>query len=247
MRFAAVAGAALRSGASAISAGWNWVAMRWPCDEPGCRSTCTELLPGRTVRCASPATTSTSSGGKHRSLDLRPPEDRSRRRCSVARRLRLEPLRFCFGLPRWPSMSPAFATFPVAGVAEQSQPHALCGRCGVCILRILRVRKPEIAILDKAQIPDGHESSSERDHHHAPLLGLVLSLRDAAPAEVLERGASRSRFLIRTCCTDFFDSNMQGFSSDGGMPLTPSMPRKSTKRKQKLVPFSYSYGHRDWI
>ncbi len=31
---------------------------------PGCKSTRTELLPGRIVRCVSPATTSTSSGGK---------------------------------------------------------------------------------------------------------------------------------------------------------------------------------------
>src|ERR1700721_2042224 len=32
--------------------------------EPGCKSTRTELLPGRITRCVSPATTSTSSGGR---------------------------------------------------------------------------------------------------------------------------------------------------------------------------------------
>src|ERR1700684_2491841 len=32
--------------------------------EPGCKSTRTELLPGRITRCESPATTSTSSGGR---------------------------------------------------------------------------------------------------------------------------------------------------------------------------------------
>ena len=31
---------------------------------PGCKSTCKELLPGRITRCVSPATTSTSSGGR---------------------------------------------------------------------------------------------------------------------------------------------------------------------------------------
>src|SRR5271165_5743080 len=48
---------------SAVAAASGGADMTGCAGAPGCRLTRTELLPGRTVRCVSPATTSISTGG----------------------------------------------------------------------------------------------------------------------------------------------------------------------------------------